>query len=226
MRRIVHFLVPVLLAAPAFADTAFTFNGVAPSTGFSETDSVTFSINPINGALDIKLNNNTLNMTADKQILTAVAFTFANAPTSLTGINLINPLVNTYNENDTNGSLTQVGANVSANWALSTSTVSNYITLSNLLGGNGGGAMGVISTSLSSTTTNLTKHDPYIESGNTWEITGLGLTSTSQITSVEFNWGTALNTFSAPFTSTPEPTTFGFASMGIAALLLTALKRK
>jgi hypothetical protein len=211
-----YLLLTALVALPTFADTANTFiyNGTPTSTTHNEDVSASFIVS--GGNLLVTLSNTTPNLIYDTQILTGVLFTYTGAG-SITGT-VTNPTTQGYNINDSNGQLTASGTPASANWHTEVGDLSGYVTLTNLNNsGNGGGSHGIISTSTNSGgTNNLSNHEVFLEGPLQFSIAGLGLTSSSQITSVEFNFGTATGTTTTVITSltaTPEPS--GFLLLGI-----------
>jgi hypothetical protein len=216
----------VLAAIPAFADTAttFTYSGT-PSTGHFVDVEANFIVS--SGSLLVTLYNLTPNLAYDTQILTGVSFTFAGAGSNA-GI-LTNPIVNTYNVTDTTGAMSLASSNVSANWGTNLS-LANYVTLTNIgVSGNNGGSLGMLSSTLANPSNNLSQHGPYILTGAQFSIAGLGLLSSSQITGVQFGFGTAGTllggVISADISSVPEPATFASSALLLAALALLKLRR-
>ena len=230
MNLVKFIAVAVLVSAPALADTAttFTYVGTPTSTGYYENIEASFIV--VGGNLQVTLYNYTPSLTYDKQILTGVAFTFSGAGS--TAGTVTNPNVNLYTETDSNGTLTLAQSNVSANWITSTTDLSGYITLTNL-GNNSGGSHGILSSTLGNPTNNLGQHSPYIKAGTsgvTFTIAGLGLTSSSQITGAQFNFGTGIGVWSPVVTGvstlTPEPSTLTLSSLALAGLAFIIAKRK
>ena len=216
-----------LLAVCGFADTAntFTYNGTPASTGYNEDVSASFIVS--SGNLLVTLSNTTANLTYDKQILTGVLFTYAGAGSATGAVS--NPTTTGYNIDDTNGALTSAGS-VSANWKTETGDLTGYVTLTNLNNGNHAGSQGIVSTSTNSSgTNNLANHDVFLEGPLQFSISGLGLTSASQITGVEFNFGTAIGTetsvVAGALTPDPEPTPFVLLSAGLIAISWVDRKR-
>lgn len=216
-----------MLAAPLFGDTTKTFiyNGTPSSTGVNESVEADFIVS--GGNLLVTLYNTTSNLTFDKQILTGVLFSYAGAG-SATGT-VSNPTVQGYTINDSNGHLTASGSPAGANWHTEID-LTGYVTLTNLNNGNGGGSKGIIATTTNPAgTNNLSNHDPYLEGPVQFTISGLGLTSSSQITGAQFNFGTAIGTYSGLATSpvsTPEPATLSIAAGALLGLLALSRRRQ
>jgi hypothetical protein len=213
-------LLAVLVAFPALADTStkFIYSGTPASTSLSENVEADFIVS--GGNLLVTLYNTT-NVTADKQILTGVEFAFAGGG-SVAGT-VSNPTVEGYGLSGT--TLTPTGM-INANWG-TTLDLAGYVSLTNL-GFNTAGRDGIIASTVSGTS-GLGNHTPYIEGPVQFTISGLGLTSSSQITSVEFNFGTTTLTLSPAVTAlvtTPEPSAFGLASFAMAGLLVLAPRQR
>ncbi len=222
-----YLLLTSLVALPSFADTAntFVYNGTPTSTTFNEDVSASFIVS--GGNLLVTLSNTTPNLTQDEQILTGVLFTYSGAGT-VAGT-LTNPTTQGYNINDSNGRLTSSGSPASARWSTEVGDLAGYVTLTNL-NGNSGGSHGIISTSTNSSgTNNLSNHEVFLEGPLQFSIAGLGLSSGSQITSVEFNFGTAIGTYSplvtGALTATPEPSGFLLLGIGLVGISWIARKR-
>jgi len=219
----------ILIAAPVFADsvTAFKYTGSAP--GHPENVEADFIV--VGGNLQITLTNIVSSMTYDTQILTGVSFTWADEGS--TAGTVTNPVVPTYNINDTGGVITPTGVNANAGWITSLTALSGYVTLTTIgAPGHSAGNYGIISTSTNTSgTNNLSQHGPFIEGPVQFTIAGLGVTASSQITGVQFNFGTILGSYSGVVTSTvststPEPGTIALSSIALVGLLWAVRKRQ
>jgi hypothetical protein len=226
----------MLLTLPGFGDTTtkFIYKGTPRSTNLNENVEADFLLS--GGELFVTLWNNVSGLEYDGQVLTGVAFSFAGAGTA-TGT-VINPIVQSYAINDKDGNLTPWGKPASANWHTEVD-LSGFITLTNLNNGNRAGSQGIISTSTAGAgTNNLANHNNFIEGPVTFEISGLGVTSTAAITTVEFNFGTAIGAFTpavAPQVTaqrqpemppSPEPATIVLVLGGFGLLFIGSIKRK
>jgi hypothetical protein len=212
------------MTVPAFADTTtvFSYNGTPSSTGANEQVEADFIVS--GGNLIVTLYNTTPNLSQDKQILTGVAFQFAGGG-SVAGT-VTSPTVQDYTISGNNLVANQVA---NANWHTELD-LTGYVTLTNLNNGNGGGSMGVISSSLNNPS-NLSQHAPFITGPVQFTISGLGLTSSSQITSVQFNFGTGIGVWSPTVTptalvATPEPGTIALSSLAFAGIALLIRRKK
>lgn len=220
------------VSAMADATMAFTYSGTT-SSGHPVNVTADFTVDAVTGNMDVTVYNNTTNLAYDTQVLTGIAFTFA-GESSVGSLSVINPTVNTYSVNDANGSISLASSNVSPNWITNTSTFAGYVTLTNIGGnGNKGGSQGMLSNTLNDPTNNLSAGGKtWILSGQTFAIAGLGLTSSTQITGVEFNFGTALTTVTGAVTgtivstATPEPGTLLTSSLVLGLLAFGGVRKR
>jgi hypothetical protein len=212
------------MAVPVLADTVntFVYNGTPVLTGYNENVQADFIVS--GGNLVVTLYDTTPNTTFDKQILTGVLFTYSGAGSVLGTVT--NPTATAYNINDSNGVLTSVGSQ-SANWHTEVD-LTGYLSLTNL-GNNSAGSHGILSASTNSAgTNNLAGHEVYFKGPLQFTISGLGLTASSQIQNVEFNFGTATGQTTSTITGsllTPEPSVFLLLGMGLVGISWVGRKR-
>lgn len=231
-------LISLLFSACALADTVTTFQSGVGSGPSAVCPSCVVNVGAVftatgNGALTVKLSNFS-DINKDGQVLTGVYFTYTGQGSVNTAVGQsTNELYNINSSNQLTN--TQTTATKWTAAAVTSGTYNGYDILTNLNGGGCGGCQGIVGSGTgSSTNTNLANHNPYIEYAGTFTLTGLsGITADSTITSVFFNFGTAVGqtgtftdiTRTVHASATPEPGTIGL-SLAAGAIAIFASRRK
>ena len=231
MRLLSSALAVMLALASAALGSTITFIGSGTSSG-GNTENVSAVFTTGSGTLTVTLNNLLSNPTDVAQNLSDLFFTLSNGATSGT---LMSSSGTELTVNS--GGSYAVGSSVSTGWVLTTMGTSLVL---NVLGTAVGPAHTIIGTSSNGTYVGGTysnangsiagngPHNPFLESGTTFTISGPTVTAATTITAATFSFGTtAGNTLAGtPTSSVPEPTTIALLGVGLLAMGTMRPRRK
>jgi hypothetical protein len=213
--------------------TQFTLNGSNGLCACSENVKVDFTAQD-NGDLQIVLTN--LNDTYyDRQVLTGIQLQYAGSGASAGSVTSQTPAGNAlYNIDDSTGTMTIAQGVTLTAWHTQLD-LSPFVTLTNLGGtGSHAGAQGIIGSNTAGAVNNLSNHDPFVKGTATIVIHSLsGVTGTTAITAVNFNFGTALDNYVAGSktsainsAATPEPGTLSMLAGGGILFFIASMRRR
>jgi hypothetical protein len=189
------------LAASALSIT-YAFAGANPNSGQAVNASATFTTGA--GTVGVTLNNLLSNPTDVSQLISDLRFTVGGLATTGASLSSSSGIELTVNANDTYS----VGAAGSTGWALSSPAASTlYLNVLGtavgpehlIIGGSSNGTFsgGTYSNANGSIGGNAA-HNPFLESGATFNIALAGVTTATTITSAAFSFGTTPGLLEAP----------------------------
>lgn len=218
----------------------FTLNGANSLCECSVNVKVDFTAQE-NGDLYVVLSNLT-DSVYDRQVLTGIQFEYKGSGSSTGSVTSQTPNGDTlYNIDDKSGKLSEAsGVKLTAWHTQPDVDLSPYVTLTNLGGKDAkGGAQGILGSATSGEVKSLSNYNPYVNGTATIVISGLsGVSSSTAITAVNFNFGTALDNYIAGHpdknsdedlimaVATPEPGTLSMLAGAGILLALGSRRRK
>jgi hypothetical protein len=213
-------------ARPAEADL-WTVSG-KDTAGEAVSAQATFTVS--NGSIEIKLTNLLGNPTSDGQLISGLSFSVSGATgtASLTSSSGAVSTVNSSNGSYTAGvtqSLTHWGASGSVGLTTLTGGKPNDLIIGPDSKGNFNPALGGLYTNANPS---ISKHNPVVLGTGTFDIAITGVTSTSLISAVIFDFGTSTDPIGGVHqpAAAPEPSTLAIAGLGALAFIGYGLRKR
>ncbi len=224
--------VSALLTSSAFANT-ISFSGI-PSGGTKSVDVSAVFTTGVN-SVSVTIYNATSNPTSVVELISGLNFTFSGGSTL--GASLLSSSATELTVNSTAVGGYSVGGSVATGWGLTSPTSSSLFL--NVLGyagpehliigpSNNGTYSGGAYAAANGGIAGNPAHNPFLESGATFNITGLpGVTANTTITSAQFFFGTTQGAAYSPPGNTPSVPDGGttLLMLGSALAVLGAVRR-